>query len=198
MNSIFKNEFFTDTLGELVSKAGLNQLRIAETEKYPHVTFFFNGGNEKKYKNEHRILVPSPKVATYDLKPEMAAKKIEEILINLTKAIKELNNTLKNNNISTNKDVLDDKPELKNKRIKIHHTNAINSPMVGTVYLSPEPGAKNFVKPGQLVKKGETLLIIEAMKTFNEIKAPRSGIIKKIVTLNSQPVEYGDTLIIFE
>ena len=99
----------------------------------------------------------------------------KEILINLTKAIKELNNTLKNNNISTNKNVLDDKPELKNKRIKIHHTNAINSPMVGTVYLSPEPGAKNFVKPGQLVKKGETLLIIEAMKTFNPIKAQKSG-----------------------
>lgn len=60
-------------LGEVISKAGLNQLRIAETEKYAHVTFFFNGGVEEPYAGEDRILVPSPKVATYDLKPEMSA-----------------------------------------------------------------------------------------------------------------------------
>ena len=82
--SIFKNELYKETLGEIVSKAGLNQLRIAETEKYPHVTFFFNGGNEKKYKNEERILIPSPKIATYDLQPEMSAIKIrDELIINL-------------------------------------------------------------------------------------------------------------------
>ena len=72
-------------LGETISKAGLNQLRIAETEKYAHVTFFFNGGVEEPYKGEDRILVPSPKVATYDLKPEMSAptvtlKVVEAIL----------------------------------------------------------------------------------------------------------------------
>ena len=82
--SIFKNELHQETLGEIISKAGLTQLRIAETEKYPHVTFFFNGGNEKKYKNEDRILIPSPKVSTYDLKPEMSAIKIkDELMINL-------------------------------------------------------------------------------------------------------------------
>ena len=82
--SIFKNELHQETLGEIISKAGLTQLRIAETEKYPHVTFFFNGGNEKKYKNEERILIPSPKVSTYDLKPEMSAIKIkDELMINL-------------------------------------------------------------------------------------------------------------------
>ncbi len=81
MKSIFKNEILKDTLGEIISKSGLSQLRLAETEKYPHVTFFFNGGNEKKYINEDRIMIPSPKVATYDLKPEMSAKKIEQKLV---------------------------------------------------------------------------------------------------------------------
>ncbi|MBR3748087.1 MAG: 2,3-bisphosphoglycerate-independent phosphoglycerate mutase, partial [Selenomonadaceae bacterium] len=66
-------ESVTNGLGETISKAGLTQLRIAETEKYAHVTFFFNGGVEEPYAGEDRILVPSPKVATYDLKPEMSA-----------------------------------------------------------------------------------------------------------------------------
>ena len=70
--------------------------------------------------------------------------------------------------------------------------------MVGVAYLSADPNSPPYVKIGQHVKAGDTLLLIEAMKTFNEIKAPKSGIIKKIITLNSQPVEYGDHLIIFE
>ena len=80
----------------------------------------------------------------------------------------------------------------------IKSENIVKSPMVGVAYLSADPNSAPYVKLGQHVKAGDTLLLIEAMKTFNEIKAPRSGIIKKIVTLNSQPVEYGDTLIIFE
>src|SRR5690606_30537691 len=68
----------TDTLGEVVSRAGLTQLRAAETEKYPHVTFFFNGGREVQFEGEHRILVPSPKVATYDLQPEMSAPELAQ------------------------------------------------------------------------------------------------------------------------
>ena len=80
----------------------------------------------------------------------------------------------------------------------VNDENIVKSPMVGVAYLSADPNTKPYVKIGQHVKQGDTLLLIEAMKTFNEIKAPRSGIIKKIVTLNSQPVEYGDTLIIFE
>jgi len=80
----------------------------------------------------------------------------------------------------------------------INEENIVKSPMVGVAYLSADPNSQPYVKVGQHVKAGDTLLLIEAMKTFNEIKAPRSGIIKKIVTLNSQPVEYGDTLIIFE
>ena len=80
----------------------------------------------------------------------------------------------------------------------VNDENIVKSPMVGVAYLSADPNTKPYVKIGQHVKQGDTLLLIEAMKTFNEIKAPRSGIIKKIVILNSQPVEYGDTLIIFE
>ena len=80
----------------------------------------------------------------------------------------------------------------------VNEDNIVKSPMVGVAYLSADPNSQAYVKVGQHVKAGDTLLLIEAMKTFNEIKAPRSGIIKKIVALNSQPVEYGDTLIIFE
>lgn len=69
------------TLGEYISSKGLNQLHIAEIEKYAHVTFFFNGGRETPYGNEDRILVPSPKVATYDLKPEMSAYELKDKLV---------------------------------------------------------------------------------------------------------------------
>ena len=77
----FKPEILVNTFGEYVSKKGLTQLRIAETEKYAHVTFFFNGGEEKQYKGEDRILIPSPKVQTYDLKPEMSAIEVTDKVI---------------------------------------------------------------------------------------------------------------------
>ena len=76
--------------------------------------------------------------------------------------------------------------------------NIVKSPMVGVAYLSADPASKPYVKIGQHVKQGDTLLLIEAMKTFNEVKAPISGIVKEIIVLNSQPVEFGDDLIIFE
>ena len=76
--------------------------------------------------------------------------------------------------------------------------NIVKSPMVGVAYLSPDPSAPSYVKEGQYVKEGDTLLVIEAMKTFNEIKSPKSGVIQKIIVLNSQPVEFGDDLVIFE
>ncbi|MFC4724941.1 acetyl-CoA carboxylase biotin carboxyl carrier protein [Glycocaulis abyssi] len=72
--------------------------------------------------------------------------------------------------------------------------NAVNSPMVGTVYLRPNPDADNFVKPGQSVKEGDTILLIEAMKTFNPITAPRSGKIGELLVSDAQPVEYGEPL----
>ena len=78
VNIAFKPEKLVNTFGEYISKNGLTQLRIAETEKYAHVTFFFNGGEEKQYPGEDRILVPSPKVETYDMKPEMSALEVTE------------------------------------------------------------------------------------------------------------------------
>ncbi|SHM46466.1 2,3-bisphosphoglycerate-independent phosphoglycerate mutase [Mucilaginibacter sp. OK098] len=78
---VFNKEDLTETLGEVLQEAGKNQIRIAETEKYPHVTFFFSGGREKEFANEKRLLVPSPKVATYDLQPEMSAEGIRDAII---------------------------------------------------------------------------------------------------------------------
>ncbi|MEO0560154.1 MAG: 2,3-bisphosphoglycerate-independent phosphoglycerate mutase [Bacteroidota bacterium] len=74
----FPKQNLSDTLGEVISKAGFTQLRAAETEKYPHVTFFFNGGREVQFEGEDRILVPSPKVPTYDLQPEMSAPELAD------------------------------------------------------------------------------------------------------------------------
>jgi 2,3-bisphosphoglycerate-independent phosphoglycerate mutase len=81
MHILFDKENVNNTLGEYLSSLGLKQLHIAETEKYAHVTFFFNGGREVPYEGEDRILVPSPKVATYDLKPEMSAYEVKDKLI---------------------------------------------------------------------------------------------------------------------
>jgi 2,3-bisphosphoglycerate-independent phosphoglycerate mutase len=81
VNVIFKKDDLTKTLGEILEKAGKKQIRIAETEKYPHVTFFFSGGREKPFENEKRLLIPSPKVATYDLQPEMSAEGIKDAII---------------------------------------------------------------------------------------------------------------------
>ena len=81
VNVIYNSENLKDTLGEILENNNKTQIRIAETEKYPHVTFFFNGGREKPFKNENRILCPSPKVATYDLKPEMSAIEVKDSII---------------------------------------------------------------------------------------------------------------------
>ena len=81
MSALFPPEALRNTLGEVVAKAGLRQLRIAETEKYAHVTFFLNGGEERVFPGEDRILVPSPKVATYDLQPEMSAPEVTDRLV---------------------------------------------------------------------------------------------------------------------
>ncbi len=89
LHILFDKENVQDTLGEVVSKAGKRQLRIAETEKYAHVTFFFNGGREAQFENEDRILVKSPKVATYDLLPEMSAPEVTEKLVEVLNTGKE-------------------------------------------------------------------------------------------------------------
>ena len=86
---LFDKENVQETLGEVVAKAGKKQLRIAETEKYAHVTFFFSGGREAAFENEERVLINSPKVATYDLKPEMSAPEVAAALIDVLKTQKE-------------------------------------------------------------------------------------------------------------
>lgn len=78
---VFDNDDLRNTLGEIMEKNGLKQIRIAETEKYPHVTFFFSGGRERPFDGETRIMIPSPKVATYDLQPEMSAREVTEALL---------------------------------------------------------------------------------------------------------------------
>lgn len=85
---IFEKDNLQNTLGEILSKMDRTQVRIAETEKYPHVTFFFNGGREQEFKGESRILVKSPKVATYDLQPEMSAPEVKERILEKLKADK--------------------------------------------------------------------------------------------------------------
>lgn len=81
LHVIYPKENATNTIGEVLANAGKHQLRIAETEKYAHVTFFFSGGREETFENEQRVLVPSPKVATYDLKPEMSAYEVKDAVI---------------------------------------------------------------------------------------------------------------------
>ena len=76
--------------------------------------------------------------------------------------------------------------------------NAVTSPMVGTAYLAPAPGAEPFVEVGETVKEGQTLLIIEAMKTMNQIPAPRAGTVTAILVEDGQPVEYGEPLVVIE
>jgi acetyl-CoA carboxylase biotin carboxyl carrier protein len=79
-----------------------------------------------------------------------------------------------------------------------NHPGTVTSPMVGTVYLYPEPGADPFVTPGQAVNEGQTLLIIEAMKVMNQIRAPRSGRVSRIFVENATPVEFGEPLLVIE
>ncbi len=78
------------------------------------------------------------------------------------------------------------------------HPGAITSPMVGTAYTAPEPGAASFVSKGSSVKAGDTLLIIEAMKVMNPIKAPKGGTVTQVLVENGQPVEFGDVLVVIE
>ncbi len=79
-----------------------------------------------------------------------------------------------------------------------HHPGAVTSPMVGVAYLSPEPNAPAFVSEGHAVSVGQTLMLIEAMKTFNQIKAPRAGIVTRLLVTSGSPVEFGEVLAVIE
>lgn len=78
------------------------------------------------------------------------------------------------------------------------NANAVKSPMVGTAYFAPEPGAAPFIEVGTSVKEGQTILLVEAMKTFNPVSAPKSGTVKEILVSDGQPVEYGEALVVIE
>ena len=100
-------------------------------------------------------------------------------------------------NISSNQEKTDDDAKNEN-LINEDEENIIKSPMVGTIYLQPEPDSDPFIKTGDKVKKGQTLLIVEAMKTMNDIVADKNGTIKEILVKNEQPVQFDDPLIIIE
>ena len=107
--------------------------------------------------------------------------------------IKVARNSFKENNkieISANKAEL--------KEDKITTGIEIKSPIIGTAYLAPEPGGKKFVEVGKKIKKGDTVMIVEAMKTMNHVPSTNDGVVKKIVVEDGQPVEYGQTLVILE
>ena len=81
---------------------------------------------------------------------------------------------------------------------KIEDSKTVNSPIIGTVYLAPEPGGKNFVEVGKKIKKGDTIMIVEAMKTMNHVPSTLDGVIKKISVKDGQPVEFGQILVVLE
>ena len=122
----------------------------------------------------------------------------KKLLKNLLKAVKELTRVLKKTDLTKNFQDSNNLEKFSSKRIQIRHDDALTSPMVGTVYLSPEPKAKAFIKQGQTIRKGDTLLIIEAMKTFNPIKSEKSGKIEKILVNDAEPVEFGQPLVVIK
>jgi biotin carboxyl carrier protein len=122
----------------------------------------------------------------------------KKLLKNLLKAVKELTKVLKKTDLTKNFQDSNNLEKFSSKRVQIKHDDAITSPMVGTVYLSPEPKANAFIKQGQIIKKGDTLLIIEAMKTFNPIKSEKSGKVEKILVNDAEPVEFGQPLVVIK
>ena len=88
----------------------------------------------------------------------------------------------------------------KNNKKKIENVSGteIKSPIIGTAYLAPEPGAKKFVETGKKIKKGDTVMIVEAMKTMNHVPSPKDGVVKSVNVEDGQPVEYGQTLVVID
>jgi acetyl-CoA carboxylase biotin carboxyl carrier protein len=113
-----------------------------------------------------------------------------KIIKKLIETLEDLKKSLKGNELINNDEPIEEKIDVSGEAIK--------SPIVGTAYLSPEPGAKPFVSVGKKIKKGETLLIVEAMKTMNHVPSTKDGVVKKICVDDGQPVEFGQTIIILE
>ena len=114
----------------------------------------------------------------------------KKIIKKLIDTLEDLKKSLKGNEIVDSDEPTEEEVDVSGEVIK--------SPIVGTAYLSPEPGAKPFVSVGKKIKKGETLLIVEAMKTMNHVPATKEGVVKKICVEDGQPVEFGQTIIILE
>ena len=114
----------------------------------------------------------------------------KKIIKKLIETLEDLKKSLKGNEIINNDESIEEKID--------DDKNVIKSPIVGTAYLSPEPGAKPFVSVGKKIKKGETLLIVEAMKTMNHVPSTKDGVVKKVWVDDGQPVEFGQTIIVLE
>ena len=115
----------------------------------------------------------------------------KKIIIKLIQVLEDLKKSLKGIDIETKNDVVEEEIDLSDKII-------IKSPIVGTAYLAPEPGGKKFIEVGKKIKKGDTILIVEAMKTMNHIPSSSDGIVKEISVEDGQPVEFGQKLVILE
>ena len=112
-------------------------------------------------------------------------KKIIKKLIN---ALEELKKSVSHEDIDSSKDVVEQEVDISNTVIK--------SPIVGTAYLAPEPGAKKFIEVGEKIKKGDTVMIVEAMKTMNHVPSTSDGVVKKVCVEDGQPVEFGQNIVI--
>ena len=113
------------------------------------------------------------------------------------KIIKKLIEVLEELKKST-KDINIDVDTIKSVEEEVDETKTVNSPIIGTAYLAPEPGAKNFVEVGKKIKKGDTVMIVEAMKTMNHVPSTLDGVVKSVNVEDGQPVEYGQTLVVID
>ena len=114
----------------------------------------------------------------------------KKIIRKLIEALEDLKKSLKDNDVIDNNEPIEEKIDNSKKTIK--------SPIIGTAYLSPQPGAKPFISVGKKITKGDTVMIVEAMKTMNHVPSPINGIVKKICIEDGQPVEYGQVLILLD
>ena len=115
----------------------------------------------------------------------------KKIVVKLIQVLEDLKKTLKGVDIKTNDTEIEEEIDLSDKII-------IKSPIVGTAYLAPEPGGKKFVEVGKKIKKGDTLMIIEAMKTMNHVPSTKDGVVKEVCVEDGQPVEFDQKIIILE
>ena len=118
----------------------------------------------------------------------------KKIIVKLIQSLEELKKSLKN---KINHDDIDSQPNVSNEEVS-EMFKTVKSPIVGTAYLAPEPGAKKFIEIGKKIKKGDTVMIVEAMKTMNHIPSSEDGTVKKICVDDGQPVEFDQQLVILE